>query len=215
MGDVLTQTQTGFELAQQVLVGVVSDTHVPDRADRLHGALLNTLKNRNVDIILHAGDICSPSVLEQLETIAPVLAVRGNRDLYFINSLPMERIMCLAGHQVGLVHGHGPWHHYFFNKVKLLLTGYKLNIFLPVILHSAPGADVIIFGHTHRPINVWYNQYQLLFNPGSCSSVLVRFQSPSIGILKLEKNKKAVGEILELKGELLKNRRWVNEKSIS
>jgi putative phosphoesterase len=215
MSDALVETPTGFEQADKVIVGVVADTHVPDRVDRLHGALLDTLKKKQVDIILHAGDICLPIVLEQLGTIAPVLAVKGNRDIYFINSLPMARIMCFSGHRLALVHGHGRWHHYFLNKIRMFFKGYHLNIFLPTILDSVPPSDVIVFGHTHKPVNIWYNGQHLLFNPGSCSSVLERSQYPTVGILKLEKDKKAEGEIVELKGERLKNRQWVNEKSNS
>jgi putative phosphoesterase len=214
MSEALIETVTGFETQDLVVLGVVSDTHVPDRADRLHSDLLEKLKSNHVDIILHAGDICVPTVLEQLETVAPVFAVRGNRDFYFLNLLPMSRTMTLAGHRLALTHGHGGLQPYLTNKIKMLLTGYNLGIFLPTILESVPDAEVYVFGHTHFALNVWYNEDRLLFNPGSCSSVF-KPRIPSFGILRLEKDKKAVGEIIELKGERIKNRRWVKEKSIS
>ena len=53
-------------------IGVVSDTHVPDRAVALHPALLSELRRNKVDLILHAGDISTAGVLQELETIAPV-----------------------------------------------------------------------------------------------------------------------------------------------
>jgi len=146
--------------------------------------------------------------------IAPVYAVRGNRDFYFLNLLPMSRTMTLAGHHLALTHGHGGIQPYLFNKIKMFLTGYNLGIFLPTILQSVPDADVYVFGHTHFSVNFWYNGNRLLFNPGSCSTVF-KPSVPSFGILRLEKDKKAEGEIIELKGERVKNRRWVKEKSNS
>ncbi len=74
-----------------IRVGVVADTHVPDRAIDIHPALIPQLKAAGVQRILHAGDVCAPSVLEQLGEIGPVTAVRGNRDWLFGNrSLSMS-----------------------------------------------------------------------------------------------------------------------------
>ena len=61
-------------------LGVVADTHIPDRVRSLHPDLLPGLKAANAEVILHAGDICSPVVLAELSQVAPVVAVRGNRD---------------------------------------------------------------------------------------------------------------------------------------
>jgi putative phosphoesterase len=214
MSDVPIETVTGLETQNKVVVGVVADTHVPDRVDQLHPELLVKLKENEVDLILHAGDICSPSVIEQLETIAPVFAVRGNRDIYYINSLPMSRTMTLAGHCLALTHGHGGIRPYLHNKIKMFLTGYNLGIFLPTIMAYVSDAEVLVFGHTHFAVNFWYNSTLLLFNPGSSSSVF-KPRVQSFGILRLEKDKKATGEIVELKGEQIKNRRWEKEKSNS
>ena len=197
-----------LETANKVVVGVVADTHVPDRVDRLHPLLIETLNRRQVDIILHAGDICHPKTITELETVAPVWAVRGNRDFYFMKTLPVLRTMVLAGHRLALVHGHGRWRHYFINKIRMMLEGYDLNIFLPSIFDSIPESDVIVFGHTHRPVNLWYDQHRLLFNPGSSSMVEEKHEFPSIGILRLEKGRQPQGEVIALLGEKLKNRHW-------
>jgi len=140
--------------------------------------------------------------------------VRGNRDIYFLNSLPMARKLTIAGHNLALLHGHGRWRHYFFNKVRMFLKGYHLGLFLPTLLETVPDTDVIVFGHTHRALNSWYNNTRLLFNPGPCSTVL-QPDFPSFGIIRLEKNTRAAGEIIELKRARIKNRRWVKEKSNS
>ena len=204
------ETFTGLENANKVILGIISDSHIPDRANSLHPEILPTFIKAKVDVILHAGDICIPSVITQLESVAPVYAVKGNRDVYFLNNLPMVRIMTFAGHRIALVHGHGRWNRYFFNKIKMFIIGYHLNIFLPTIFNSIPETEVVVFGHIHRPINLWYNKKRLLFNPGSSSSVIVQSISPSIGIIRLEAGKPAVGEIIKLKGVRLKNRRWIN-----
>ncbi|MCE1253672.1 MAG: metallophosphatase family protein [Anaerolineae bacterium] len=205
-------TKTGFETAEQVLVGVVADTHYPDRVNALHPQLLPVLKSAGVQLILHAGDICTTYPLEKLNEIAPVIAVRGNRDWAFSKSLPLARKMEIAGHQVAMVHGHGRWSHYLINKVKMLLQGYNLDIFVPAITEPAPDAEIIVFGHTHRAVNFWYNQRQLLFNPGPCSLVARPAKHPSIGLLRFEKNRPVMGEIVLLEQATLKNRRWVTER---
>ena len=63
-----------------ITLGVVADTHVPDRARQINPDLLRVLRQAQVQAILHAGDVCSQVVLDQLGQIAPVYAVRGNRD---------------------------------------------------------------------------------------------------------------------------------------
>ncbi|MFZ3078594.1 MAG: metallophosphoesterase family protein, partial [Bellilinea sp.] len=72
-------------------LGVVADTHIPDRVRSLHPDLLPGLSAAKVEAILHAGDICSPAVLAVLSQVAPVVAVRGNRDWAFAGTLPWAR----------------------------------------------------------------------------------------------------------------------------
>ena len=59
-------------------VGILSDTHMPASLHRLWDEIGTAFSG--VDLILHAGDIVLPTVLDQLEAIAPVLAARGNND---------------------------------------------------------------------------------------------------------------------------------------
>ena len=205
----IVNTETGFENAGQVLVGVVADTHYPDRVNALHPQLLDTFKNAGVQLILHAGDICTQYPLNQLQEIAPVIAVRGNRDWALAKRLPLARRMQIAGHQVALVHGHGRWSHYLMNKLKMLLQGYQLDIFIPAIVEPMPDAEIIIFGHTHRAVNLWYNERQMLFNPGPCSLVAPPALHPSVGLLNFEAGKPVKGEIVPLTHAILRNRRWV------
>lgn len=69
-------------------VGVVADTHIPDKARWLHPALIPALQRAGVQTILHCGDISAPRVVAMLEQVAPVVAVRGNRDWAFARVLP-------------------------------------------------------------------------------------------------------------------------------
>ena len=69
-------------------IGVLSDTHIPTRARCLPPEIFTVFKN--VELILHAGDLVDPLVLSELETLAPVQAVAGNMD-------PPGLQSCLAG----------------------------------------------------------------------------------------------------------------------
>ncbi|MFN7036305.1 MAG: metallophosphoesterase family protein [Bellilinea sp.] len=106
-----------LENSSKVMVGVIADTHVPDRVDGLHPDLEDILRSEKVDAILHAGDISSPAVLKQLEQIAPVFAVRGNRDWAFRNTLPWSRMLNMGGLRILLTHGQGGLGDYLVDKI--------------------------------------------------------------------------------------------------
>lgn len=131
-----------------MIVGVLSDTHVPDRARCLPPALFETFNG--VDLILHAGDIACQEVLSELETLAPVVAVAGNMDPPELQArLPRRQEVVVGGYRIGLIHGHqlrGP-----------LAQG---------ALRAFTGVDAVVFGHSHRPLLETRNGV-LLLNPGS------------------------------------------------
>jgi len=202
-----------------LIVGVVADTHVPDRATSLHPALIPTLKEKKVDLILHAGDICIPRILEELNQVAPVTAVCGNRDLVFGNKLPHIQKLELAGVPVILTHGHGSWLNYMNDKVHHFFEGYRLERYMNTVrktagvyvnhsLETIP--TVFVFGHTHRPANIW-QQGSLLFNPGSPSVFQKVDFRPTLGLLYFSADAKVEGEIIELQGVSLKKRNWIAE----
>ncbi len=78
-------------------VGVVADTHIPDRAAALHPGLLPALRAAGVGAILHAGDVSTHAVLEQLGEIAPVRVARGNRDWNLSKDVHLVEVMDLGG----------------------------------------------------------------------------------------------------------------------
>ena len=87
------------------IIGVLADTHIPDRSRRLNPKIADIFRAAKVELILHAGDISIPRVLRKLEEIAPVHAVRGNRDLFWSANLPMHRVLEIEGNKIGMTHG--------------------------------------------------------------------------------------------------------------
>ena len=139
-------------------IGVLSDTH-----DLLRQDVTDALQG--CDAILHAGDISSRRILDRLEEIAPVKAVRGNNDGEWADDLPLFLDFSLGGLRIFMTH-----------KKKDLpkdLTGY----------------DLVICGHTHRYASVWQEpagrKRTLLLNPGSCGPR--RFTQPiTMAILRID-----------------------------
>ncbi len=146
-------------------IGVVADTHCPEFADHLPPRVAEVLEG--VDLILHAGDINEASTLTELGRIAPVEAVRGDHDTT-LGSLPRIREVTVEGKKIVVVHGdRSRW----LEEPQTLLWTLSLGYFHP---HSGlarslrrrfPGADVIVFGHTHRAHSEVIDGV-LLFNPG-------------------------------------------------
>lgn len=138
-------------------IGLISDTHGLMRAEAL-------LALDGVELILHAGDVGGSSVLRELERFAPVRAVLGNTDDPALG-LPPQVVVTLDGLRVLVTHGH------------------ELGSPTPRELVRRYDADVIIFGHTHRPL-VEHHASTLVANPGAAGPR--RFDlRPSIGILTI------------------------------
>ena len=188
-------------------VGVIADTHIPDRVRFLHPQVIPLLQANRVDLILHAGDISSPSVLDELGKVAPVNAVRGNRDWLFLNTLPLVLKLTLANVPVVLMHGHGGFTNYLKDKYLFIRDGYVFERYLKKLVKLVPEARVIIFGHTHRVENVMIDG-RLWFNPGSASLDYTEDNSPSIGILRFFDRGEVKGEVLGLDGFRLQKGIW-------
>lgn len=106
-------------------IGLISDTHGLLRPS-VHDALAG------VSMILHAGDVCSDTILLELGLIAPVQAVYGNCDDAWDPALAKERVVEVDGVRIHVSHGHELGR----PKPKALAAAY-------------PGFDVIVYGHTH------------------------------------------------------------------
>jgi putative phosphoesterase len=133
-----------------ITVGVISDTHIHGPDNELPAKVFEIFED--VDIILHAGDLTSPELLEELGRIAPVEAVKGNMDsLSLRKNLPSSKLLHLGSQDIGLIHGWGP------------PGGIRDRIrekFGPV--------GAIVYGHTHTPF-AGLEGGVYFFNPGSTS----------------------------------------------
>ena len=146
-----------------MLVGLVSDSH--GLADPLLPALL-----AGCDLILHAGDVVRPAVLEALSVVAPVRAVRGNNDLApGLGELPDHRLVTLDGLAAYLVHDVG--------------SPGRPHASIGRALRRL-GPALVIHGHSHRPGTALVGGH-LFVNPGSAGPR--RFALPrSAGLLRVE-----------------------------
>lgn len=123
-----------------MLIGLISDTHITPKRGKLSEKIFEIFDG--VDLILHAGDITVQDVLDDLNKIAPVIAVLGNNDKL---DLKKHEIIEIKEKKILLVHG---------DKIDLYGSGLKYE------------ADIVVSGHTHRPNHEIVNGMHLI-NPGS------------------------------------------------
>ncbi len=176
-------------------LGVISDTHIPDRARSLPPWAIPAFREAGVDAILHTGDVCIPAVLDQLAEVAPVYAVRGNRDIWKLWRLPSTRMLEFEGVKVGLAHGHGNLLDYLLDKVYTLIYGLHPERYLRRAMQELPQAQVIVFGHTHIPVNERIDG-RLCFNPGSACCPHKKYPNPSLGLIHIQDGDEVSAEIL-------------------
>lgn len=146
-----------------ITLGLVSDSHIPDRMPALPEELFGYLAG--VDRIFHTGDICRRRVLDQLSEVAPVTATRGNAD-WLLLYLPLTRRMNIEGVPVVLTHSHGGLIGYMYEKLLFHTRGYFHDFHYERILRAFPKRRLIIFGHTHVAHCKLHGE-QVLINPGS------------------------------------------------
>jgi putative phosphoesterase len=197
MGDLLGSARDPeIKAPQGFTIGVLSDTHVPDRRRQLDPRIIKCFQIASVDLIFHAGDISTQAVLDQLNEIAPVRAVRGNRDWMMLGHLPNALTMEINGARLALVHGHGSLVDYVRDRLQYYLHGFQIERYLPRLLASFPASQAIIFGHIHRPLNRTINA-QLIFNPGSAHVPDPPYR-PSVGIIQISPGGEIQARIVQL-----------------
>lgn len=195
-----------------IRIGVLSDTHIPDRITSLHPDIIPAFKENHVQLIIHAGDIAVQRVIDQLKEIAPVIAVKGNRDIWRLNHLPGQVTITINRVRILITHGHGNFINYILEKFPFILFGYKFDRFLRKFNHQPEDFDIVIFGHTHRAENRWVDG-RLYFNPGSAYDPGFEKKGPSIGVIEIGENGRIDSKIIQLQ-ELKKSRRkWVDNES--
>jgi putative phosphoesterase len=143
-------------------LGIISDTH-----GLLRPEVFDVF--REVDHILHGGDVGNGELLAELEAIAPVTAVYGNTDGWDLRDrLPRVARLRLDGFDIVVTHGD------------------QLGSPTPEKLNEAfPDAEIIVYGHTHRPLLTTVDLVVTVMNPGGAGPR--RFDlPPSVGIMELE-----------------------------
>ena len=128
---------------------VLSDTHSPRRWKSCPPTLLPHLDA--ADVILHAGDVCTPDVLDLLASFAPVHVVMGNNDVPEVADwgAPETVEVELAGVRIGMIHDSGQHQ----GRTARLRQRF-------------PTADLVVFGHSHIPLDETGDGLRIL-NPGS------------------------------------------------
>ncbi|MDQ6729304.1 MAG: metallophosphatase family protein [Actinomycetota bacterium] len=130
-------------------IAIISDTHLPKGSRRLPGACLRRL--RRADLIVHAGDLSTMAVLEQLEACGEVIAVAGNVDDAGVRArLPQTAMVAVGRSRIAVIHDAGP--------ARRRLARMRARF---------PGADAVIFGHSHIPLHERDGDGFQIFNPGS------------------------------------------------
>lgn len=181
-------------MSKPYVVGVISDSHIPHRLKAMPHSVLRWLDGS--DLILHAGDIEDPRVLDQLGVIAPTLAVRGNVHWQTASGvtdqdLPLSRLIKIQPHGrervIWMSHGHLNFG--FLLMDKMLLKGLSGNIgrintrILPRLARARPKeAEVVVFGHSHYPMAKTIDG-ALFFNPGAVVGATNLKVKPSMGRL--------------------------------
>jgi len=165
----------------EILIGLLSDTHIPQRTDHLPDKVIDDFIKRNIDYVFHMGDFTSFEVYEKLcETFGKnkVIAVRGNMDFdsKLTQILPEKLEFKIYNFKVLVLHGMGGPNIIIKRLIK------QLNL-------SNSDYDIVIFGHTHRPVNEKQNGI-LFFNPGTTTPIDNQFTViSSYGYLKISKEK--------------------------
>jgi uncharacterized protein len=159
-------------------IGVISDTH-----GLLRPEVFEVF--RDVGLILHAGDIGSTEVLDQLKTLTPVIAVRGNNDTGpWAKRIPETEVVRVGSVEIYMVH-----------DIKTIAWD------------SARKCDVVVSGHSHRP-SIDERDGVLFLNPGSAGPR--RFKLPvSVAKISID-GKRARAKLVDLQGL-----DWIRPRSAS
>jgi uncharacterized protein len=148
-------------------VVVLADTHAPRRWRSCPPRVAAHL--RGADLILHAGDVCTAAVLDELTQYAPVIAVAGNNDGPDVAAwgAPETAELDVGGLAVAMVHDSGP-------------SGGRLAR----MRRRFPSADLVVFGHSHIPLDEAAGGLRI-FNPGSPTD---RRRQPAgtLGVLRID-----------------------------
>ena len=172
-------------------IGLLSDTHIPEAAQGLPPEVMEAF--RGVDLILHAGDTFIPSVLDDLERIAPVLAALGDDDytpIFYDERVKEKHVLKLGGKTLWLMHyiPESPMSAWWLSS-----QGQRW-ISLEQDKDGVP--DIVVFGHEHRTVMEHVGDI-LFVNPGSPTFLNYLRGLGTVGILDTDSGEADV-RILQL-----------------
>jgi uncharacterized protein len=166
------------KFAPAVDVAVISDTHLPRGTRALPSACVERL--RAADLIVHAGDLMTMAVLEELRGYGQVVGVQGNADDVAVRMALSQRLdLDLDGAKVVVVHNGGP----AAGRLERMRRRY-------------PDADAVIFGHSHIPLHETGPDGFQIFNPGSPTEKR-RAPTHTMGLARA-KNERVEFELVDL-----------------
>ncbi len=149
------------------VVGLISDTHVPVRAKSIPKSVFKAFES--ADFIIHAGDLVELAVIDELEQLAPVLAVHGNMDGPEVSgALPKLNSLKVLDWKIGVMHDPG--------------TTFGMRKMREIVKQN--GFNVFVYGHTHNS-NIKWEGKTLYVNPGSPTNPSSFMVKPTVGLLKV------------------------------
>lgn len=147
-------------------IGVISDTHSLPIPKKVLEAL------SQVDLIIHAGDVCDCDTLKELRKIKEVKVVQGNMEEAKLKKvLPIKEYFECEGVQIAVAHGH-------------IGTSRDPGVNAKDLFKGEP-VDILIYGHSHEAVNHSKDGI-LYFNPGSPNDI-VKARFFSYGIIEIHK----------------------------
>jgi uncharacterized protein len=141
-------------------IGLISDTHISTSNEKIPAKVKDIFKG--VDQIFHAGDIYSLSVLDELQTVAPVLAARGDDDRNCEDERVKEKhVVHIGGLLMWITHQFFPLDFYSSGRLSFPDTLKELKKYKTL-------PDIVVFGHTHKTLSLKIENTFYL-NPGSAT----------------------------------------------
>jgi len=159
---------------------VLADTHIRRGYTRRLPPTVYAALER-ADLVLHAGDLVTGTLLEELNGFAPTVAVLGNNDGELLGQLPEERLLTVEGLRVAVVHDSGA------------RKGREARL-----RRRFPTAALVVFGHSHMPVDAEGLDGQRLFNPGSPTETRPAYRGLGFGRLRIDGGKLVHHELVPI-----------------
>lgn len=171
-------------MSKKILL-IMSDTHIPERAEEIDKLIIDFIKMKTYDIVIHAGDLTDENVLSQIKSFGiKHYIVQGNMDYL---DLPEKEIFEVYDIQIGVIHG---------NQVRP-----RGNIDALTAIAKEIGVSILISGHTHSPFIIFHPLGVLHINPGSITGAWGGgggTMIPSFAVIEISEDKIVIVKLYEV-----------------